>query len=123
MSAAITASAVRLLAVLLFLASVDVLWAADLPVSIVRVSSPAAPFSDATLEAQTTPGADCRITVFYKSGPSTARGLVPRQADRRGRVVWIWRVGSNTTPGRWPIEVVCQTNDGRGEARTTFEVR
>src|SRR2546426_11733756 len=26
-------------------------------------------------------------------------------ADGKGRVAWQWRVGSNTTPGEWPIIV------------------
>ena len=62
------------------------IWAADLPVSV--VSSPAAPSTDATLEIQTTPGASCTIVVRYKSGPSWAKGLMPKMADGKGRVVY-----------------------------------
>ena len=76
-----------------------------------------------TLEIQTTPGATCSITVRYKSGPSRAKGLVPKTAGAKGRVVWQWRVGSNTTPGRLPIDVSCEKGEARGEVRTTFEVR
>lgn len=49
----------RLLAVaLLLLFAVPLGWAADLPVSVVTLSSPVVPFDDATLEIQTatTPG-------------------------------------------------------------------
>lgn len=112
-----------LLAALLLLLSARSIWAADLPVSVVSLSSPVAPFSDATMEIQTTPGATCSITVRYKSGPSRAKGLVPKTADAKGRVVWQWRVGSNTTPGRWPIDVTCEKGEVRGEVRTSFEVR
>jgi len=105
----------------LLLASLAV--AGDLPVTLVRVTSPAAPFTDATLEAKARPGADCTITVLYKSGPSRARGLAPRQADGAGRVSWTWRVGSNTTPGQWPIEVTCRKGGETGTLRTSFEVR
>lgn len=112
-----------LLAALLLLLSARSIWAADLPVSVVSLSSPVAPFSDATMEIQTTPGATCSITVRYKSGPSRAKGLIPKTADGRGRVAWEWRVGSNTTPGRWPIEVMCQKGEARSEVRTSFEVR
>jgi len=113
---------VSVIALLLALTA-SAIWAADLRVSVVSLSSPAAPSSDATLEIQTTPGATCAITVRYKSGPSRAKGLVPKTADARGRVVWQWRVGSNTTPGQWPINVTCQKGEVRGDGRTSFEVR
>lgn len=110
-------------ALLLVVAFVGAAWATDLPVTVVSLTSPAAPFSDATLEVKTGAGADCTITVLYKSGPSRARGLVPRQADGAGRVSWTWRVGSNTTPGQWPIEVTCRRGMDSGTLRTSFEVR
>lgn len=98
-------------------------WAAELPISLVSLSSPVAPFSDATMEIQTRPGANCGISVLYKSGPSRARGLGPQIADSKGRIGWRWRVGSNTTPGRWPIVVTCQKDGDAGELRTNLEVR
>ncbi|SRR6266851_490414 len=96
--------------------------AADLPITLISVTSPAAPFTDATLTISTTPGANCSITVHYKSGPSRAKGLVPKVASNSGRVSWTWRVGSNTTPGRWPIVVTCEKGTDRGELRTEFQV-
>jgi hypothetical protein len=96
--------------------------AADLLITLIAVTSPAALFSDATLTISTTPGANCSIVVHYKSGPSRAKGLIPKVANSSGRVSWTWRVGSNTTPGRWPIVVTCEQNMGRGELRTSFEV-
>lgn len=98
-------------------------FAADLAVNLVSVTSPAAPFTDASLEVKTSPEALCQITVIYKSGLSRAKGLVPRQADGRGRAAWTWRVGSNTTPGRWPIVVLCRKGGDEAELRTAFEVR
>jgi len=97
--------------------------AGDLVVNLVSVTSPAAPSSDARLEVKTAPEAQCDITVRYKSGPSKAKGLVGRKADSGGRVAWIWRVGSNTTPGKWPIIVTCRNGGDQGELRTAFEVR
>ena len=97
--------------------------AAEVPITLVRLTSPVAPFTDATLEIRTSPGAECQIVVMYKSGPSRARGLVPLAADRAGRVAWTWRVGSNTTPGQWPIEVTCRKGEDTGALRTSFEVR
>jgi hypothetical protein len=98
-------------------------WTAALTVSLVHLSSPVAPFSDATIQVKTVPGAACTITVLYKSGPSRARGLVPRAADRSGFVEWQWRVGSNTTPGQWPVVVTCEQGGERGELRALLEVR
>jgi hypothetical protein len=96
--------------------------AADLPITLISVTSPAAPFSDAALTISTSPGANCSIVVYYKSGPSRAKGLIPKLASSSGRVSWTWRVGSNTTPGRWPIVVTCEKGDDHGELRTSFQV-
>jgi hypothetical protein len=96
--------------------------AAEMPITLISVTSPAAPFTDATLTVSTAPGANCSIAVHYKSGPSRAKGLIPKLASSSGRVSWTWRVGSNTTPGRWPIVVTCDRGMEHGELRTVFEV-
>jgi micrococcal nuclease len=57
--------------------------------------------------------------VHYKSGPSKAQGLTPQTADGAGNATWSWIVGTNTTPGSWPIDVLC----GTASARTTFVVQ
>lgn len=108
---------------LVVLALASSLWAADLPLSVVSLTSPVAPFTDATIQVQTTAGARCAITVLYKSGPSRAKGLFSQTADGKGRITWRWRVGSNTTPGRWPIVIRCEKGGDAGELRTSFEVR
>ena len=72
---------------------------------IVSVTSPVRPGANATLVAQTTSGAVCSITVYYKSGASTAQGLYSKTADSSGRVSWTWKVGTRTTPGSWRIVV------------------
>ncbi len=118
--------AARLLALSLILSLIGLqhgpTWAADLLITLISVTSPAAPFTDATLTIGTAPGANCSVVVHYKSGPSRAKGLVPKVASGSGRVSWTWRVGSNTTPGRWPIVVTCEAGMDRGELRTSFEV-
>jgi hypothetical protein len=96
--------------------------AEDLPVTLISVTSPAVPFTDATLTISTTPGATCSIVVHYKSGPSRAKGLIPKVTDGSGRASWTWRVGSKTTPGRWPIVVTCEKGADHGELRTAFQV-
>jgi hypothetical protein len=111
------------LTVLLVLALPGLAWAAGLAVSLVQLSTPVAPFSDATINVKTAPAASCAITVLYKSGPSRAKGFDPKLADRSGFVTWRWRVGSNTTPGQWPVVVTCEHDGNRGELRTMLDVR
>ncbi len=85
---------------------------------LVRVTSPISRGSYATLTARVFPSRTCSITVYYKSGPSTAQGLYPKRPSG-GRVSWTWKVGTRTTPGRWPIRVVCGS---AGSFRTSFVV-
>ena len=53
------------------------------------------------------------ITVYYKSGPSTAKGLEAKTSDADGYVSWSWKVGGRTTPGTYKIVV-----EGGGEKVT-----
>jgi len=76
---------------------------------IISVTSPVNPGANATLAAVTSPGVSCSITVYYKSGPSTAAGLEPKTADSNGNVTWTWKVGTNTTPGSWRIVVTANS--------------
>jgi hypothetical protein len=85
---------------------------------LVRVTSPLPAGAYATLVARVVPRRLCKITVYYKSGPSTAQGLYPKR-PRNGRVSWTWKVGTRTTPGRWPIRVACGS---AGSFRTSFRV-
>jgi hypothetical protein len=58
----------RVLMITLLLAlTASSVWAPDLRVSVVSLTSPAASSSDATLEIQTTPGASCAITADGKA--------------------------------------------------------
>ena len=59
---------------------------------------------DASLTVQVAPTSRCTIKVVYSTGPSRARGL---GAKTGGKIIWRWRVGSNTKPGRWPVTVDC----------------
>lgn len=95
---------------------------AELPLDIVAVTSPVKPGARATLAAKTAPGASCTIAVHYKSGPSKAQGLEPKEADAAGNVSWTWSVGAQTTEGTWRI-VVTASKDGKTVAKeTTFVV-
>jgi len=85
-------------------------------VRLLGVTSPASPGSYATLTVAVSPAATCSITVQYKSGPSHAAGLYPQ---RGSKISWTWKVGTNTTPGRWPIYVRC---GAAGSLSTSFVV-
>ena len=60
--------------------------------------------SEALLTVNVTPRARCKIRVEYATGISKASRL---GAKRGGRITWRWKVGSNTTNGRWPVTVDC----------------
>ncbi|MBT2292342.1 pilus assembly protein [Paenibacillus albidus] len=62
------------------------------------------------IRAQIPPGASASLTIFYKSGQSTAKYLGWKQADETGYIEWEWKIGVNTTPGSWPF--VIQLEDG-----------
>jgi len=90
-----------------------------LTLEIVSVTSPVSPGAYATLKAKTIPNALCDITVFYKSGPSTAQGLYTKYPDSSGSVSWTWKVGTSTTPGSWRI-VVEASYGGKTVSQTTY---
>ncbi|WP_052487026.1 hypothetical protein [Gordoniibacillus kamchatkensis] len=87
-------------------------------VQILSVTSPVKRNANAALRAKVAPGAMASIVVHYKSGPSKAAGLEAKKADADGNVSWSWRVGGNTTLGKWRITV----SSGSESAETTFEV-
>jgi hypothetical protein len=70
----------------------------------------------ATLTVAASPAQTCSITVYYKSGSSSAAGLYPKRGTR---ISWTWKVGTRTTPGRWPIAVSCGS---AGSLQTSFVV-
>src|SRR5213593_3503528 len=88
-------------------------------VRLVRVTSPIGAGSYAHLTASVSPSRTCSISVSYKSGRSHAAGLYPKRPTG-GRVSWTWKVGTRTTPGRWPIVVSCGS---AGTLHTSFVVR
>jgi hypothetical protein len=92
--------------------------AAQARVKLISVST-SYPGDYATLTAAVSPARRCSIVVYYKSGPSRAQGLYAK-TPRAGRVSWTWKVGTNTTPGRWGITVSCGS---AGTLRTSFLVR
>jgi hypothetical protein len=114
---------VLIAAVMLVIPEVPAIGASDTAASVVIIvskTSPVSPGEYARLQVRVRPTTVvCRIGVFYNTTKSEAKGLGPRRA-RSGTVTWRWKVGSNTTPGRWRIQVDCGE---AGKVVTTMRVR
>ncbi len=95
----------------------------QLSVERVYLISPVSPGNAASITVKTAPTVACTITVTYKSGPSRARGLVPKTADEDGIVGWAWIVGTQTTPGEWPITVTCSEGGKQETLEISFVVQ
>lgn len=67
--------------------------------------NPAVASKQAKVRAKIAPGASAQLSVFYKSGQSTAKYLGWKTADENGYIEWEWNVGFNTTPGTWPFVI------------------
>jgi micrococcal nuclease len=106
----------KTIVVLVMAASLAIPASAAAGVRLVRVTSPISPGSFASLTVSVNRTATCSITVYYKSGPSHAAGLYPQRGKR---ISWTWKVGTRTTPGRWPITVACGS---AGTLHTSFVV-
>jgi hypothetical protein len=106
----------RLLLLFALVCALAVPAAASARVRLVRITSPINHGAYATLTVAVSPVRTCSITVYYRSGPSRAAGLYPK---RGSRISWTWKVGTRTTPGRWPIIVSCGS---AGSLRTSFVV-
>ncbi|MEK5034243.1 TadE/TadG family type IV pilus assembly protein [Paenibacillus sp. FSL R7-0302] len=57
------------------------------------------------IKVKVPPGSSANLSIFYKSGQSTAKYLGWKQADEHGYIEWEWKIGVNTTPGTWPFVV------------------
>ncbi|WP_249436110.1 TadE family protein [Paenibacillus sp. Marseille-Q4541] len=88
-------------------------------VSLLSKPEPAYIARQATIRAKITPGASANLSVFYKTGESTAKHVGWATADENGYVEWTWFVGTRTTPGTWPF--VIETSDG-ARLEVMFEV-
>ena len=62
-------------------------------VELAGLTAPIGDGNQATIIEQTSPDTSYKISVIYKSGPSTAQGLGPTDADSNGMVTWTWLVG------------------------------
>ena len=106
----------RFILVALALTALGLPASAAASVRLTSVTSPIRAGAHATLTVAVSRSASCSITVHYKSGPSHAQGLYQKRSSA-GYVSWTWMVGTNTTPGRWMIDVYC---GAAGSLRTSF---
>ena len=88
-------------------------------ITVVSLTSPISRGSQASITINTAPNTYCTIKVYYKSGPSKAQGLDPKNSDGSGNCTWSWKVGTRTTPGDWRIVINVQ---GVGEIEQYFTV-
>jgi len=77
----------------------------------------------AMLTIQTVTGANCSITIYYKSGASQTAGLGPQTADASGQAAWSWKVSTRTTPGVWKIVVQSELGGKTITLEIPFEVQ
>jgi len=59
--------------------------------------------SKATISIVGKPNTEYRITVYYDSGPSKAKGLEKKTSDSKGRVSWTWKIGGKTKAGTYKV--------------------
>ncbi|WP_330164044.1 TadE family protein [Paenibacillus campinasensis] len=80
-------------------------------IELLEKPDPAVASKQAIVRAKIEPGMEAQLSVYYKSGKSTAKYLGWKTADENGYIEWEWNVGFNTTPGTWPF--VVETADGQ----------
>ncbi|WP_245640140.1 TadE/TadG family type IV pilus assembly protein [Paenibacillus dakarensis] len=79
-------------------------------IELLEKPDPAIASKQAKVKVKVEPGTSAQMSVYYKSGKSTAKYLGWKTADENGYIEWEWNVGFNTTPGTWPF--VIETADG-----------
>lgn len=55
------------------------------------------------------PNTEYSISVTYSTSESVAQGLEAKYSDKDGKVTWEWRVGNQTKPGAYTIEIKSKT--------------
>ncbi|NUU78686.1 pilus assembly protein [Paenibacillus xylanilyticus] len=88
-------------------------------VTVLSKPEPAYIGNNATIKVKLEPGATANLTIFYKSGESTAKHIGWATADENGVIEWNWFVGTRTTEGTWTF--VVETADGV-KTETEFNV-
>ena len=112
-----------LVALLLVAISAAPADAAGLTVRFKTFPASVARNANATVVVNVKAGATCSISVTYKSGRSTAAGLVSKKASSSGVASWTWKVGSRTSIGAWPVRISCKLGTATGTVTRNLVVR
>ncbi len=83
----------------------------ELPVGslkLVALTETVSAGSKASVTVRGLPNTEYMITVTYTT-VSEAKGLEEKYSDVNGIVGWEWRVGNQTKPGKYTIEIQCRT--------------
>jgi hypothetical protein len=97
--------------------------ASDLTVQILDRALAVYRGNNATVSAQTLPGASCTIVVMLPSGKaSTAAGLGPKVAGADGKVSWTWLVGGTTATGVGSISVTATSGANTAQDTVSWTV-
>ncbi|OPA77006.1 hypothetical protein BVG16_17440 [Paenibacillus selenitireducens] len=83
--------------------------------------NPLKPGSRAKIKVKVAPNQTSHVTVFYKSGESTAKFLGDKTADVDGYIEWEWHVSGNTTKGS-TVKIVVETAEGN-KTETQIQVK
>lgn len=95
---------------------------APVGVAVEAMSPPMKAGSNASISIKTKPKAACSIVVTYKDQKSTDAGLIPKNADEFGVVMWTWSVEVGRPVGEWPVEVTCAYNNRSGYGKEMLKI-
>lgn len=84
-------------------------------ISLDYLTTPIKINAKATVRIKGKPNTEYKISVFYSSAASTAKGLEAKISDGAGMVSWTWKVGARTKEGEYRIVI-----SGGGETFTTY---
>lgn len=84
-------------------------------ISLDYLTTPIKINAKATVRIKGKPDTEYKISVFYSSAASTAKGLEAKISDGDGMVSWTWKVGARTKEGDFKIVI-----SGGGETFTTY---
>ncbi|WP_429374405.1 pilus assembly protein [Paenibacillus sp. DS2015] len=88
-------------------------------IQLIDKPNPAVVGKKTKVRVKVAPNSTAHLSVFYKTGESTAKYLGWSTADADGYIEWEWSVGPNTTPGTWSF--IVKTEDGQS-IEVTFTV-
>ena len=74
-------------------------------IQITSLTSPISPNQTATLVAVGKPLTLYKISVYYMTSESTAKGLEPKLSDENGSISWSWRIGASVKAGSYRIVI------------------